>query len=232
MRWGRLGRRWGEAGAKAGHAGHGRCAGSHGRVGGSYPSARYSVWGVPGDCRRVHALNRLHDLAVPVEEESRLGVGLVLLELLDLLRIDLVPLDLLARHLPVAVQECREHRFARAAPVGKDLHDAPGRKERESVSERASERACVPPEWRPCRRPTDCRLRHSCVRRHQQRRPLVHGTACRKPLTASPQSSPCTIAHSSSVVNTVIVGPSTTLGGMVAARLSRHATTEVADGGF
>jgi hypothetical protein len=85
------------------------------------------------------------------------------------------------------------------------------------------ERAGVPPEWRPCRRLTDCRLRHSCDRSHQQRRPLVHRAACRKPLTASLHSSPCTIAHSSSVVSTSTFGPSIPLGGMVAARRP-HAT--------
>ena len=45
----------------------------------------------------------------------------------------------------------------------------------------------------------------------------MHRAACRKPLTASLHCSPsaaCTIANSSSVVTTIIVGPST-LGGMV-----------------
>ena len=58
--------------------------------------------------------------------------------------------------------------------------------------------------------------------------PLVNRAACSQPLTASLQSSPCTVAHSSSVVSTTIVGPSMTLGGMLAAAAAfcLRATTE------
>eukprot|EP00321_Phaeocystis_globosa_P017818 CAMPEP_0118839136 /NCGR_PEP_ID=MMETSP1162-20130426/68528_1 /TAXON_ID=33656 /ORGANISM="Phaeocystis Sp, Strain CCMP2710" /LENGTH=167 /DNA_ID=CAMNT_0006771097 /DNA_START=58 /DNA_END=557 /DNA_ORIENTATION=- len=87
-----------------------------------------ALWAVlldtPRDGRRIDALDRLHHLAVSVEEESRLGVARVLLERRDLLRVRLVPLDLPAHHLHVVVLDCREHRVTRPAPVSKDLHDA------------------------------------------------------------------------------------------------------------